>query len=287
MKRLLVLGVLVQAAGSAPVRQFTQHHALVTNSTSKLRGNLTAPGVYGPRPMLSAFGGFYVDPNHYSDAGDSYAGTRMIADHPSHGTAEEITLVGTDDGRTFWTINGHFTDVSKGHLVIDFSPKGGPKDLSGTYSTEYGESRIRWPDGNQWDRKIAPPLPASTPSGLLASVAGFYTDPNHFKEGTFTGTRFVSCPQSGIVTIVGTDDGDHFWAVPATYSGDQITVDFSSKGGPSDFSGTYSDGKITWQDGNSWKRPGGAMAPAPKGGVSAFTLPAGLLCSIFILAMQF
>lgn len=252
------------------------HVALVKASS---HGNVTSPGAYGPRPMLSAFGGFYVDPNHYE--GDSYAGTRMIADHPSHGTAEEITMVGTDDGRTFWTINGRFTNVAKGHLVIDFSSKGGPKDLSGTYSTEHGNSVIRWPDGNQWERKIAPPLPVSTPSGLVESVGGFYTDPNHYKEGTFTGTRFVSCPMSGIVTIAGTDDGDHFWAIPGTYNGNTVVADFSSKGGPMDVQGTYKEGSITWQDGNAWVRPGGAMAPAPKGS-SACLKAAGFLWLLIV-----
>lgn len=246
------------------------------------RGNNTSAeeGGYGPRPMLSAFGGFYIDPNHYK--GESYAGTRMIADHPAHGTAEEITMVGTNDGRTFWTASGRFTDVSKGHLVIDF----GTNSFSGTYSSEYGKPKIRWPDGNQWDRKMAPPLPANTPSGLSAGVAGFYTDPNHYREGTFAGTRFVSCPRAGAVTLVGTDDGHHFWAVPGTYSGNRIGVDFSSKGGPSALTGTYSDGKISWKGGNTWSRPGGSLPPAPKSSHS-HRLTASLFCTIVVLAMPF
>lgn len=268
----------LQTVASTSFRPRTPSFAF-TKST--FLGNFTSPGAYGPRPTLSAFGGFYLDPNHYK--GDSYAGTRMIADHPSYGTAEEITMVGSDDGRTFWTLSGHFTDVGKGHLVVDFSAKGGPKDLTGTYSTEHGVPSIRWPDGNQWDRKIAPALPASTPSGILTNVAGFYTDLNHYKDGTFSGTRFISGPVSGIVTIVGTDDGDHFWAVPATYDGNQIVADFSSKGGPSDFSGTYGETKITWQDGNSWKRPGGAMAPK---GSNAYGMTAGLLWIMVFATMH-
>lgn len=275
----VVLGLLqnvVCVSGSS----HTTHVAL---AISNLRGNGTAPTEYGPRPMLDTLGGFYVDPNHYS--GDTYAGTRMIADHPAHGTAEEITMVGSDDGRNFWTVNGRFTSVSKGELVLDLSTKGGPKSLSGKFDSEHGKPKIRWPDGNQWDRKYEPPLPANTPSGLAGEVGGFYTDPNHYMEGTFTGTRFVSCPSGGIVTLVGTDDGDHFWAVPGTYSGDSITVDFSSKGGPSDFGGTYKDGVISWADGNKWSRPGGSLPPAPKG--NSVQLTTGLFCTTVLLAVHF
>lgn len=61
---------------------------------------------------------------------------------------DKVTIRGTDDGdvKNMWVINA----VSKksGEILVDFSPKGGPKDLLGKYSN----GRIEWPDGNAWTK---------------------------------------------------------------------------------------------------------------------------------------
>lgn len=61
----------------------------------------------------------------------------------------EITLVGSDDGVRFWTLFGRYIDRKKGQIVVDFSPKGGPKDLPGVF---HGD-QIQWGDGNMWARE--------------------------------------------------------------------------------------------------------------------------------------
>ena len=67
-------------------------------------------------------------------------------------TKGEVTGNDKEDGSKPWgpynaTING--TTV-----VVDFSPKGGPKDLTGEYSAPAGEKAgITWADGNRWTKK--------------------------------------------------------------------------------------------------------------------------------------
>lgn len=48
----------------------------------------------------------------------------------------------TGDGRA-WKLEGSIKGDS---IFVDFSPKGGPKDLEG----KWDGSGIRWPDGNKW-----------------------------------------------------------------------------------------------------------------------------------------
>jgi len=250
-------------------------------STEGASAIVRQPDSYRKGGMLDNFGGFYTDANHFTE--DSFAGVRMFASFPSHGTSSEISLVGSDDGRTFWTLHGEFTDESKGHLSIDFSPKGGPKDLNGKYMN----GKILWPDGNKWSKVYGPPVPEDTPCGISNNIGGFYIDPHHYKEGTLHGTRFVSNSQDGFATIVGTDDGSHFWALNAIDNGKgKFTVDFSSKGGPKNLVGEYSNGKITWPDGNAWTRPGPPMpAPSQKGGACQ-KASVGLLGAVMLLLLH-
>jgi len=65
-----------------------------------------------------------------------------------------VKLTGTDgdpscppDGSgTTWTLSG---TISGNEIVVDFSPKGGPKDLKGVFD----RMGIQWPDGNKWTLK--------------------------------------------------------------------------------------------------------------------------------------
>mmetsp|Transcript_156726 Transcript_156726/g.480848 ORF Transcript_156726/g.480848 Transcript_156726/m.480848 type:complete len:160 (+) Transcript_156726:52-531(+) len=81
--------------------------------------------------------GAYADPNHPG--------------HLRHIKleGEKGTIHSTDDGVTFWQVP--ITVDSAGHVLADFSSKGGPKDLSGQV-TEVG---IKWSDGNVWEKVSA------------------------------------------------------------------------------------------------------------------------------------
>ena len=91
---------------------------------------------------------------------------------------------------------------------------------------------------------------------------GAYVDPNHYEApDSFAGTRFIGMKEGHAMTMVGTDDGDDWWLVSGTCSGvlmNNLTFDFSGKGGPSSFSGIAVDlddgtNEIRWEDGNVWK----------------------------------
>mmetsp|Transcript_7605 Transcript_7605/g.9377 ORF Transcript_7605/g.9377 Transcript_7605/m.9377 type:complete len:160 (+) Transcript_7605:69-548(+) len=45
-----------------------------------------------------------------------------------------------------WKLTG---SISGDNIFVDFSPKGGPKDLKGIWEAK-GNAGIRWPDGNKW-----------------------------------------------------------------------------------------------------------------------------------------
>ena len=71
-----------------------------------------------------------------------------------------VRITGTDgnpgcppDGSgTPWTLTGQVVSDNNNRdlLMVDFSPKGGPKDLSGTYDATTAPGSILWPDGNRW-----------------------------------------------------------------------------------------------------------------------------------------
>jgi len=113
---------------------------LTTTSAAVSIGFAVAFGV----PLLANavdFTGSYSDPKHPNCK-------RNIAVEKGNPTAQ---ISGTDgnpgcpvggEGKT-WALSGR---VDGDSLLVDFSPKGGPKDLKGTWDGD----GIRWPDGNKW-----------------------------------------------------------------------------------------------------------------------------------------
>lgn len=199
-------------------------------------------------------GGFYKDPNHYKKG--TFAGTRMISARAGDQQSDVITLIGSDDGTAFWTLLGRFTSPSRSDLVIDFSPKGGPAGLAG----KFAGNNITFADGNVWVRASKPDDAKDAQTSNSDDIGGFYTDPNHFKEGSFAGTRMVSDVQgearSNDIALVGSDDGDTFWTLHGRFTSEarrELFIDFSPKGGPK-LGGTYEDGRIEYDDGNAWSR---------------------------------
>jgi hypothetical protein len=91
------------------------------------------------------FNGSFADPNHPNCQ-------RVISVNGA-----EAKLRGTDgnpgcpiDGSgKAWQLTGKVTDDN---ILVDFSPKGGPPDLKGTWDAT-APAGIRWPDGNKWTLK--------------------------------------------------------------------------------------------------------------------------------------
>merc|ERR1712079_815373 len=165
-----------------------------------------------------------------------------------------ISIVGTDDGITYWKVGGEYKDGTEGRMSIDFTAKGGP-----IIDAVYGDGAITWEDGNVWTKSEGENLKVMFVDAVIVSddedsIVGFYVDPNHFdaEEGSFAGTRMLS-ESEGDITLIGTDDGSDFWMVNGEDSNGEIAVDFTPKGGPV-INAEYDRGIITWDDGNQWSK---------------------------------
>jgi len=199
--------------------------------------------------------GVWKDPNHY--VGDhSLAGLRFVSESPPH----TLRLVGTDDGTTWFALRG--TCSGRGMTVIkfDFSRKGGPKELAGTWASVGATQNITWPDGNKWTLLKAP-TPAFR-SDPLDDHAGVFFDPNHHVPGTWKGLRLIAEDPPHSLKMVGSDDGvlTGMWFLEGRCTGVHMTsihFDFSPKGGPADLVGVWAAAPartITWPDGNAWSK---------------------------------
>ena len=131
-------------------------------------GNVWTTGVLPTAPAFTATPvptshGLFLDTAHYVPG--SFAGVRVLAERPHH----VLHLVGSDDGVTWWHLvgdchgpgtpgDGEYKFVSKDYFRVDFSPKGGPKDVVGSWDHK---SLIKFPDGNTWYKPPAVAAPAS------------------------------------------------------------------------------------------------------------------------------
>ena len=93
--------------------------------------------------------GAWADPGHTSPD-NPLAGMRYISE-----VQHKLTMVGTDDGSSWWSLTGYCTSPETGPpmtlIHFDFSPKGGPANLVGTWAKmEDGVITLTWPDGNAW-----------------------------------------------------------------------------------------------------------------------------------------
>jgi hypothetical protein len=131
-----ILDKLAQGASAA---------AFSASMASALLLGAGGPGVAG----AVDFTGSYSDPNHPGCA-------RLIAVEDGG-----VALVSGADGNPGcsggegrpWQLKGKVAGDEK--IFIDFSPKGGPKDLTGVW--EAGKKPgIRFPDGNKWTLEAKP-----------------------------------------------------------------------------------------------------------------------------------
>ena len=156
MYRLLVLIALAFSSCSAWV--FNSHPSPILEKLSQgaSAGAFTAFMVsavlLGGGPDVAGavdFTGSYSDPNHPGCA-------RLIAVEDGG-----VALVSGADGNPGcsggggrpWRLQGKVSGDDR--IFIDFSPKGGPKDLTGVW--EAGKKPgIRFPDGNKWTLEAKP-----------------------------------------------------------------------------------------------------------------------------------
>ena len=92
--------------------------------------------------------GAWKDPNHYDESKGPYAGLRYVSEGPPH----KLTLVGSDDGKTWFNVKGWCDGEEMTQIHFDFSPKGGPADASAKWvKASDGSVTLNWSDGNKWE----------------------------------------------------------------------------------------------------------------------------------------
>ena len=92
-------------------------------------------------PKVEDFVGSYSDPNHV----DCLRTVKLDE-------GGKLKVIGSDsvDGSNQWVLQA-LIDDKRGNIVVDFSQKGGPANLVGTYNNVL--EAIEWPDGNRWTKK--------------------------------------------------------------------------------------------------------------------------------------
>merc|ERR1712071_157070 len=144
---IALLAGTTHAWTSVPKNSFIQEIKSSLENVAKgtvaigVAASLTSAVIIGPSIANAAdFTGSYSDPNHPNCA-------RLVAIE-----GETALIMGADgnpgcptgEGRP-WKLVGK---ASGDNIFVDFSPKGGPKDLKGVWEAK--PPGIRWPDGNKW-----------------------------------------------------------------------------------------------------------------------------------------
>lgn len=91
----------------------------------------------------------HADPNHPNclrviDVPENDGTVKISGTDGNPGCSADV-----DDGKK-WTLTGKVVDEK--NIIVDFSPKGGPKNLKGVWDG----TGIKWFDGNKWNMKNFP-----------------------------------------------------------------------------------------------------------------------------------
>mmetsp|Transcript_130361 Transcript_130361/g.260037 ORF Transcript_130361/g.260037 Transcript_130361/m.260037 type:complete len:168 (+) Transcript_130361:86-589(+) len=149
---LLMVAVVALALGRSVLPNFLQPSNTVQKSRRAATLAVVGAALSVQPPDASAavdfktsrvWAGFYADPNHPGCKREIKVG-------------DDISIEGTDGNpgciqggevQTGFLLRAKWTPGSD-TLIIDFSPKGGPKDLQG----KWDENGILFPDGNKWTK---------------------------------------------------------------------------------------------------------------------------------------
>jgi len=121
------------------------------NMLERVAAVATISAVISGAPMAGNavdFSGSYGDPNHPNCLREVQVVSPSLADVT--GTDGTPGCPPDGSGRK-WSLTGKIEGDS---ILIDFSPKGGPKNLKGVWEPSPVPG-IRFPDGNLWSKKTA------------------------------------------------------------------------------------------------------------------------------------
>lgn len=210
-------------------------------------------------------GGIYTDPFHspttvsaniFGCQAPWFGGIRVCG--RTTDTAQDFVCIGSDDGFHFWTLKGAYTDMALGAIDMDFAPKA---PGVGMLKCSYVPGALSFLEndgsvGNTWSR-LKPikafGLAIQTKHAAFNDVNGLYVDPSIYKSGSFAGIRVVSDRLGKIVRdeicVIGTDDGDEWWAMEGGKFTDKSTGTFSIG---SLSPGACHNGNIKFENGKEW-----------------------------------
>jgi len=184
-----------------------------------------------PTPTLPAinplsFQGVFLDANHPKGyrvlIGDTSKGTMQLQDDPEGKTYKTPFKVETDK------------KTNQVKLKMDFSPKGGPKDIVAVLGTaKNGGTTLRFADGNVWKKETG--------------IEGVYKDG---KDPKFT--RVIR-REKGSKLVVDLINGSKTTTITAKAGSPKVSFDFPGKLGDK---GTINPKKntISFSDGNMWTK---------------------------------
>ncbi|KAL7535183.1 hypothetical protein ACHAXR_011256 [Thalassiosira sp. AJA248-18] len=183
-------------------------------------------GVVRDRTPLPPINGVYSDPNHKK-------GYRVVRAVDKSNAV--VTLQDEPNGAII-TVDGKIKSKSSGTTItLDFSSKGGPKDIVATFSNGSGGEQLFFSDGNAWTKSVG--------------VDGIYSDPNHP-----AGYRVVRVSKGKMYITLQDDPKGEIIEVVGKKGKDGYLIDFSPKGGPQKLAVTFEDGKLVFPDGNAWTK---------------------------------
>lgn len=174
-------------------------------------------------PPASSINGIYSDPNHKK-------GYRVVRAVNKNNAV--VTLQDEPKGPIISVTGKIKTNKETGTtIVLDLSPKGGPKDVVATLNGD----KLFFPDGNAWTK--------------LPGIDGIYSDPNHpagyrvvRTAGGKINVALQDKPKGEVIELVGKRKGGGY------------VIDFSPKGGPKNLGVVVEDGKLVFPDGNAWNK---------------------------------
>ena len=137
---------------------------------------------------------------------------------------DELVLVGTDDGVTFWSHAGHITTANGRGISIDFGVEGvwnGTLTPNGVewQQLEHEDRRQSLAERSGWAHQSVRNLTSVHAPALGVpghdTVSGIYVDLSYYDSNgsSFKGLRMVSQGVGGALVVVGSNDGEDWWSL--------------------------------------------------------------------------
>jgi len=92
-------------------------------------------------------------------------------------------------------------------------------------------------------------------------VCGLYMDRRTSQAGVLAGMRLLAESPDGSLTVVGSDDGAHFWALTGSKKDGSLEIDFSPLGGRR-LRAASANQELNFEDGSSWALQSATSQPA-------------------------